>query len=104
MNVVKHAEADKALAKVSGGEQKVRIEIMDNGKGFDKRQAFQTDVSSGGFGLFSIRERLRHFGGRLTIQSEKGKGTRVVLTAPRTPGGSVSNWRQESLSSALFSV
>jgi PAS domain S-box-containing protein len=84
MNVVKHAKAHTALVKVSGGKQKVRIEIIDDGRGFDKRQAFRTDVSSGGFGLFSIRERLRHFGGHLIIQSEEGKGTRVVMTAPHT--------------------
>jgi len=86
MNVVKHAAADKVLVKISGGRKKVRIEIIDNGKGFDKRQAFQPDVSSGGYGLFSIRERTRHFGGHLIIQSGEGKGTRVVMTVPRTSG------------------
>lgn len=86
MNVVKHAGADKTIVKVSGNKQKIRIEVIDDGKGFDKRQAFRTDVSSGGFGLFSIRERIRHFGGHLIIQTEEGKGTRVVMTAPRTRG------------------
>ena len=87
MNVVKHAGADKAIVKVSANKQKVRIEVIDDGRGFDKRQAFRTDVSSGGFGLFSIRERIRHFGGHLIIQTEEGKGTRVVMTAPLTRGG-----------------
>ena len=36
----------------------------------------------GGFGLFSIRERLDHLGGRLDIRSGLGRGTHVVLTAP----------------------
>lgn len=84
MNIVKHAEADKAIIKISGDKKKVRIEVIDYGRGFDTRQAFSTDVSSGGFGLLSIRERIRHFGGHLLIQSEQGKGTRVALTAPRT--------------------
>ena len=87
MNVVKHAKADKALVKICGDNKKVRIEVTDNGKGFDKRQAFRTDVSSGGFGLFSIRERIGHFGGNLLIQSQEGKRTRVVMTAPRHLGG-----------------
>ncbi len=86
MNVVKHAGACKAIVKVSANRQKVRIEVMDDGRGFDKRHAFRTDVSSGGFGLFSIRERIRHFGGNLIIQTEEGRGTRVVMTAPRTRG------------------
>lgn len=87
MNVVKHAGAGKALIKVSARDQKMRIEVIDDGRGFDALQAFRTDVSSGGFGLFSIRERIRHFGGHLAIQSEKGKGTRIVMTIPAVRAG-----------------
>lgn len=87
MNVVKHSKAEKAFVKLSANKQKVRIEVIDDGKGFDKRQAFRTDVSCGGFGLFSIRERIRHFGGHLFIQSEEGKGTRVVMMVPPHSGG-----------------
>ena len=35
-----------------------------------------------GFGLFSIRERLRPYGGVLEVQSEPGAGTHVILTVP----------------------
>jgi PAS domain S-box-containing protein len=83
MNVVKHSRAENAIVKLSGDGNRVRIEVIDNGSGFDKRQAFRTDQSSGGYGLFSIRERLRHFGGELKIWSKPGEGTRVVMTAPR---------------------
>ena len=87
MNVVKHAKAGSATVKVSGNKNKVRVEVIDNGVGFDKYITFRPDSNSG-FGLFSIRERLRHLGGKLNIQSEPGKGTRVILTAPRTTGKS----------------
>ncbi|RPJ51133.1 MAG: PAS domain-containing sensor histidine kinase, partial [Methanobacteriota archaeon] len=63
MNIVKHAKSEGAVVKVSGNTDRVRIEVIDNGIGLDKKQAFRTDLSSGGFGLFSIRERLRHIGG-----------------------------------------
>ncbi len=82
MNVVKHAKSDSAVVKLSDDGRRVRIEVTDNGTGFDKRQAFRTDISGGGFGLFSIRERLRHFGGELRIWSKPGKGSRVVVTVP----------------------
>jgi signal transduction histidine kinase len=36
----------------------------------------------GGFGLFSIRERLDLIGGNLEIDSAPGKGSRFILTAP----------------------
>ncbi len=83
MNVVKHAKAKNALVKASPAGEKVRIEVIDDGIGFDKRQAFRSDIRSGGFGLFSIRERLRHFGGHLLIRSRPGQGTTVIITAPR---------------------
>jgi signal transduction histidine kinase len=37
---------------------------------------------AGGFGLFSIRERLSHFGGHIEINSSPDNGTRVKLVAP----------------------
>jgi len=83
MNVVKHAKSECAAVRFSDNGHRVRIEVTDNGIGFDKKQAFRTDISGGGFGLFSIRERLRHFGGELKILSKPGEGTRVVMTAPR---------------------
>jgi signal transduction histidine kinase len=36
-----------------------------------------------GLGLFSIRERLHAFGGTIRILSSRGKGTTVILVAPR---------------------
>ena len=35
-----------------------------------------------GFGLFSIRERMEHFGGNLDVESKPGQGTRITLTMP----------------------
>jgi signal transduction histidine kinase len=52
----------------------------DAGKGFDPAKPLRD--TSGGFGLFHIRERLDHAGGRLDIQSKPGRGTRIVLLAP----------------------
>lgn len=86
MNVVKHANARKALVSVKGDEKNIRITVRDDGHGFDGNVSFRTDSSSG-FGLFSIRERLRHMGGRLVIKSKPGQGTIVSVTAPRTAGG-----------------
>lgn len=83
MNVVKHARARSALVKVSGIGDKVRIKVADDGMGIDTRQAFRTDQSSGGFGLFSIRERLKHFGGHMSIRSKARQGTTVIMTSQR---------------------
>lgn len=81
VNVVKHSCATRADVSVSGSRGIVRLTVRDDGKGFESRVSFRPDLS-GGFGLFSIRERLRSLGGQLTIHSKKGQGTRVVLVSP----------------------
>lgn len=83
MNIVKHANAGKVLVSIKGDRKNLRIIVKDDGDGFDGNVSFRADTSSG-FGLFSIRERLRHMGGRLIIKSKPGQGTRVSIVAPRT--------------------
>jgi len=87
MNIVKHAKTKAAAVKLSLNGSKLKIEVKDYGKGFDSRKIFRTDVSGGGFGLFSIRERLKHFGGELLIRSKPGQGTKVTMTVPRISNG-----------------
>jgi signal transduction histidine kinase len=82
MNVVKHSKAQNATVKFSSRGQKVRIEVSDDGTGFDIKKTFQPDLK-GGYGLYSIRERLRHIGGQLSIKSKPGQGTTIIVSAPR---------------------
>jgi signal transduction histidine kinase len=81
MNVVKHARARKVSITVSNAASKVRVEVNDDGVGFKPAKIYKDQHS--GYGLFGIRERLKHFGGRMYIQSQPGKGTRVVMFSPR---------------------
>ncbi len=81
-NVVKHAGASRARVGVRAAEGSIRITVQDDGVGFDTTGFGETFGSSGGFGLFSIHERLNHLGGSLAIESDSGKGTRVVVAAP----------------------
>ncbi|HOX95453.1 MAG TPA: PAS domain S-box protein [Syntrophales bacterium] len=67
MNVIKHAEAKNAAIAVSQGGNDIMVEVSDDGIGFDMiKMGFHTDLSRG-FGLFSIRERLKNLGGQLEI-------------------------------------
>jgi len=52
--------------------------------GFDPPSCTLHPSAASGFGLFSIRERIGHLGGRVEIESAPGKGTRVRLTVPGT--------------------
>jgi len=82
MNIVKHAQAKTATVKFFDNGKRFSIEVKDNGIGFDVENTFLPDLK-GGFGLYSIRERLRHIGGVLEIKSNPIKGTTVLITAPR---------------------
>ncbi|MDJ0781883.1 MAG: CHASE4 domain-containing protein [Desulfosarcinaceae bacterium] len=81
-NVVKHAQASQVRVAVQRVDGAIRIAVNDNGLGFDAGRPASSADTNGGFGLFSIRERFHHLGGRLVIRSEPGKGSRLVLTAP----------------------
>jgi signal transduction histidine kinase len=59
------------------------VTVSDRGDGFDPGVIFERTTGTG-FGLLSIRERLSMLGGRLTIESEPGKGTRVTIITPHT--------------------
>jgi len=81
VNVIKHASAHKAKVTTRLVRAEVRVTVEDDGVGFDVSRMGTSD-RTGGFGLFSVRERLDHIGGRVNIESRPGRGTRVTLIAP----------------------
>lgn len=81
-NVLKHAGATHAEVRISQNGGRISIEVQDNGVGFETAGAQIKPDASGGFGLFSIRERLFHLGGEFEIHSSPGGGTLVRLTVP----------------------
>ena len=88
LNVAKHAVARKVDVAVSRDGDEIRCEVVDDGCGFDPTRVFTAALGGAnppGFGLFSIRERLEHFGGRLELDSAVGRGTKAVLRAPMCP-------------------
>jgi len=88
MNIIKHALAKTAVISVIDKEHNIRITVKDDGIGFHGKVSFRED--KGGFGLFSIRERLRHLGGRLIIESGPNRGTRVTMVSPK----SIEQWEK----------
>lgn len=70
-NTLKHASATRVIVTVKNLNGCIELEVVDNGKGFDRSQI------SEGVGLCSMRERARQLGGVLTIDSNPGKGTRI---------------------------
>jgi signal transduction histidine kinase len=81
-NIVKHADASKARVTMSCENGMIRTTVEDDGCGFIAQDAPTQGENRSGFGLFSIRERLNSQGGRLFIESQPGKGTRITMLSP----------------------
>lgn len=85
-NVVKHARATVARLtfSVETGEHGdvARLEIVDDGVGFDTLEHPLGGDEMGGYGLLSMAERAEIVGGRLNIRSRPGSGTAVTATIP----------------------
>jgi two-component system NarL family sensor kinase len=85
-NSLRHADAARISirAEVLDAKQ-VRLEIADDGKGFDATQPTAVVQSAlGGLGMQTMRERSAALGGGTTIHSAPGKGTRVIVDLPRS--------------------
>ena len=78
-NVVKHARAKSVGIRLSRCGDMYEIVIEDDGIGFEANMQVAT---SSGFGLFSIRDRISHLGGRFQVDSAPGRGCRVTLQVP----------------------
>jgi signal transduction histidine kinase len=76
-NTIRHARARSARVSVEETVAAVRMEIADDGVGFDTSTA-----SAGGRGLQNMASRARQIGATFDIHSAPGHGTRVTLAVP----------------------
>lgn len=79
-NVVKHSGVKAAVVAIDRHNGQLRVTVSDQGRGIEPGR---TQVGAG-YGLFSIRERMRQLGGVLEVQSTPGHGTRITLLVTET--------------------
>lgn len=82
VNIVKHAGTNNLQVSCQRNNRQIIIVVADAGIGFEPQLSATPSPETGGFGLFSIRERLHLLGGEMTIVASPGHGTRVTLVAP----------------------
>lgn len=75
-NITRHSKADKVSFILRPTTEGLRIEITDNGEGFDAK------TIRSGHGLGNLRERATMMKARMTLDSALGKGTAVILDIP----------------------
>jgi len=78
-NVERHARAQSARLSLTAAGGVLRLEVEDDGAGFDVAEA---ESRRPGMGLFSMRERIGLVDGAFQVESAPGEGTRVVASVP----------------------
>lgn len=78
-NAARYADAGQVEIDWNQDDVNIRLEIRDDGKGFDPGALRPT----GGFGLLGMEERARDLEGELVLESRQGSGTAIRLTFPR---------------------
>ena len=82
INVVKHASAHSVSVSITQNQDFIQIDVEDDGIGLVNGQVPKRKISEGGFGLFSIEERMKDIGGSLSIEQRPGNGLRATLITP----------------------
>lgn len=75
-NVLRHAQASRMTATIAFSPDEVRLEFVDDGRGFDPA------ARSEGYGLLGMRERVDAMGGKMEVQSSNGRGAKISIRLP----------------------
>jgi PAS domain S-box-containing protein len=75
-NVARHAGASQVAVAIEETDESIGLTVHDNGRGFAAAHGRKT------FGLLGMRERIAMLGGHLEIDSQPGRGTRIVARIP----------------------
>jgi PAS domain S-box-containing protein len=78
-NAIRHANADQIQVKLGYDHDQVCLRVKDNGQGF----GVGSIPCAEGFGLLGISERAERIGAQLTIKSQPGQGTEIIVTVDR---------------------
>jgi len=79
-NIIKHSQATEVRIQIIRDVRHVELIIQDNGCGFDPTHA--NGKGKSGIGLLELGERARMLGGKLDVQSNFGKGTKLSVIVP----------------------
>jgi signal transduction histidine kinase len=79
-NIIKHAQATRVEIAFAYADSAVKIEVRDNGKGF----LITRGNSLSGLGMMNMHHRIELMRGKVTVESEPGFGTKIVIELPLT--------------------
>lgn len=79
-NTLRHAQAQRLQIKLTFKVDAIMLSVQDDGQGFDLQSAHDL----GGFGLLGMQQRCDRLGGQLTLHSQPGRGTNILIQIPLT--------------------
>ena len=79
-NIARHSGAAQASIRLQSRDGLLKLIIRDDGRGFDVGAVMNSDER--GLGLHGIQERVELIGGKLTLESAEGRGTRLCVEVP----------------------
>ncbi|MEI2404913.1 sensor histidine kinase [Niallia taxi] len=79
INAAKHADVEQVVVYLLAGKKQLRVEVMDEGVGFDLHNIH---VKGSGLGLRNMEERISLLGGKVSIETSIGIGTKVLAVIP----------------------
>jgi signal transduction histidine kinase len=86
----------RVAVRLTDAQSELRVEVADSGVGiaadqiplvFDRYRQAHTGHGGTGLGLAIVHAMVEAHGGRVSVESEEGKGSRFTVTLPRTPAG-----------------
>lgn len=83
-NALKHASASHVLLEINYQPSQISLIIQDNGIGFHSELIEQESTRNAHFGLVGMRERIELIEGRMDIDSNPGRGTKIMIDIPTT--------------------
>jgi PAS domain S-box-containing protein len=93
-NALKHAHASEVRVQFEKDEHQAKLEVRDDGQGFEVPNDWLILVREGHLGLLGMRERAEAVGARLVVTSQPGHGTQIRVILPlKGQGDAVGNLR-----------
>ena len=84
-NIARHSRASVVTVRLLIDLEQVRLEINDNGQGFEMPRSWSDLTRRGSYGLVLMKERAESVGGQWKVQSFKNKGTTIQVSISRAP-------------------
>jgi signal transduction histidine kinase len=81
-NVMRHARAQSVRVNLSIEAGRLRMRIVDDGRGFDTTEVERDAQQDAGFGLIGMKERAALIGGRIQVTSSPRNGTVIEVLLP----------------------